>query len=381
MGEWFRLERNPDSDVLAVVFSHVSEQPGRFSFYGSFRDVAVNKLFVNTPCNGWYRDGVPGLGGDVDSAAGGMRILMQQVAPRTVVCIGNSMGAYAALLFGVLINADRILAIGPETLVDQPGSRSRGFLAGRSPPAFYADLLPVLSRPAADRQTSILIGESDPVDLECACRVAHLPGMGLRSLRGVGHEVPALLHRFGAWRPLIRGFVRDGGLPAMLPLEGRILESGDAADALLEGRRLRLAGDRRAARTRLGHCLALYPDADLAHDEIGIIEREEGAFAKAEAAHRLALRLAPDRAQYSLHLAQALEAQGRFGEALAVYDQVCALEPGNRFLGASRDKARGRLQDTAQAAWGTPGLFQPGLFKPGLLQKDDTPATSAPPLV
>ncbi|UEM22225.1 tetratricopeptide repeat protein [Skermanella mucosa] len=373
MVEWFRLDRNPDSDVLAVVFSHVSEQPGRFSFYGSFRDIAVNKLFVNTPGNGWYRDGVPGLGDDVDSTADGIRILMQQIAPRTVVCVGNSMGAYAALLFGVLINADRVLAIGPETLLDQPGSRSRGFLAGRPPPSSYADLLPVLSLPAADRRTSIVIGESDPSDVECARRVAHLPGMRLRSMRGVGHEVPAMLHRFGAWRPLIRDFVRDGSLPALLPLEGRIFEAGDAAEALVEGRRLRLAGNLRAARARLGHCLALYPDADLAHDEIGIIEREEGAFARAEAAHRLALRLAPDRAQYSLHLAQALEAQGRFGDALAAYDQACAVEPGNRFLGASRDKARDRLRDAAPASWGTPGLFQSGL-----VQKDGTPATSAP---
>lgn len=358
MIEWFRLDRSPDSDVLAIVFSHVSEPPGRFSFYASFRDVPVNKLFVNTPGNGWYRDGVPGLGNDIDSTAEGLRIMMQQVAPRTVVCIGNSMGAYAALLFGELINADRVLAIGPETLLDQPGSRSRGFLAGR-PLSPYPDLLPVLSRPAADRRTSIIIGESDLFDLDYARRVAHLPGIRLRSLRGVGHEVPAMLHRFGVWRPLIRDFARDGSLPAFLPLEGRIFEAGDAADALIEARRLRLAGDRRAARGRLGHCLALYPDADAAHDEIGVIEREEGAFAKAEAAHRLALRLAPDRGQYGLHLALALEAQGRFGEALAAYDQAGALEPGNRFLARSREEARRRLQDGTPAAWGTPGFFRP----------------------
>lgn len=360
MIEWFRLDRETDSDVLAIVFSHVSEQPGRFSFYGSFRDIAANKLFVNTPGNGWYRDGVPGLGDDIDSAADGLRIMIRRIAPRTVVCVGNSMGAYAALLFGELINADRVLAIGPETLLDQPGSRSRGFLAGRPPPSRYADLLPVLSRFAADRRISIVIGESDLFDLEYARRVAHLPGMRLRSLRGVGHEVPAMLHRFGAWRPLIQDFVRDGSLPAFLPLEGWILEAGDAADALVEGRRLRLAGDRRAARDRLGHCLGLYPDADAAHDEIGVIEREEGAFAKAEAAHRLALRLAPDRAQYGLHLAQALEAQGRFGEALAAYDQAGAMEPGNRFLARTREEARSRLQDAALATWGTPGLFQSG---------------------
>ena len=44
------------------MFSHINEKPGRFSFYGTFRDIAVNKLFVNIPGNRWYQDGIPGLG-------------------------------------------------------------------------------------------------------------------------------------------------------------------------------------------------------------------------------------------------------------------------------------------------------------------------------
>ncbi|EWY36048.1 hypothetical protein N825_31775 [Skermanella stibiiresistens SB22] len=376
--EWYRVERHPDSDLLVIVFSHVSEKPGRFSFFGTFRDFKVNKLFLNTPRNHWYREGVPGLGDDIDAVAEGLRIIMQEIAPRTVMCVGNSMGAHAALLFGALINADHILAIGPETILNLSGSRSRSFMVGQAP-CVHDDLLPLLEQPVADRRISIVIGESDAVDLECARRVAHLPGVTVRTLRSVGHEVPAMLQRFDAWRPLVARFVRDGGLPPLLPLEGHIMSTGDAADALLEGRRLRIAGKREAARARLKHCVTLYPDADVAHDEIGQIEREEGAFAKAEAAHRLALRLAPDRAAYHHHLAMALEAQGRAGEALAAYDQACSQEPGNKFLARCREEARGRLPPSAEAtaasieraAWGAGGVFQ----------KEETPSMSAPSLV
>ena len=145
---------------------------------------------------------------------------MQEIAPRSVMCIGNSMGAYAALLFGTLVNADHVLAFGPETLLRLAHSRSRAFI-GKRPPTPFDDLLPHLSQPAAGRKTDIVIGESDLVDVHCARRIAHLDGVQIRSLRGVGHEVPATLHRFDAWRPLIGGYVRDGALPLADAAGGR----------------------------------------------------------------------------------------------------------------------------------------------------------------
>ena len=202
--EWCKVERCAGSDRLVIIFSHINEKPGRFSFYGTFKDIAVNKLLVNIPGNCWYRDGIPGIGDCIESAAEGIRIIMREIAPRSVMCIGNSMGAYAALLFGTLVNAGHILAIGPETLLKLPGSRSRTYIGNR-PDSPFDDLLPCLSRPAADRKIDIIFGESDLLDVHCAQRVVHLDGVQVRSLRGVGHEVPAMLHRFDAWRPLIEG--------------------------------------------------------------------------------------------------------------------------------------------------------------------------------
>jgi pimeloyl-ACP methyl ester carboxylesterase len=363
--EWCKVERCAGSDRLVIVFSHINETPGRFSFYGTFRGIAVNKLFVNTRANCWYRDGIPGIGDCIESAADGIRIIMQEIAPRSVTCVGNSMGAYAALLFGTLVNADHVLAIGPETLLNLPSSRSRAFMRNR-PPSSFDDLLPYLSQPVAGRRTDIVIGESDVVDVQCAQRITHLPGVRVRSLRGVGHEVPAMLHRFDLWRPLIEGYVRDGALPPLLPLEGRLFSSGNAAEALIEGRRLRIGKMMTEARASLRHCLDLYPDADAAHDDIGLIEQHEGSFIKAEALHRRALTLAPDRAIYHLHLGTALDAQGRFAEGLEAYAQACSLGPGNPELVRRLDEAKRRLNagagtDASEAgrrcSWGDSGVF------------------------
>ena len=137
------------SDRLVIVFSHINEKPGRFSFYGTFRDIAVNKLFVNTPANRWYQDGIPGIGDWIEAAADGIRIIMQEIAPRSVMCIGNSMGAYAALLFGTLVNADHVLAIGPETLLRLARQPEPGLYRQPAADTGFDDLLPYLSLPAA----------------------------------------------------------------------------------------------------------------------------------------------------------------------------------------------------------------------------------------
>ena len=71
------------------------------------------------------------------------------------------------------------------------------------------------------------------------------------------------------------------------------------------------------------------------------IDQHEGGFIKAEAAHRRALRLAPDRAAYHLHLGMALVRQGRFEEGLAAHAQACSLDPRNPELARCMTEANG----------------------------------------
>lgn len=325
---WWMLDGPEHADRLAIVFSHIDEPEGRFSLYGTVRDLPAARLFVNTPRNSWYHDGVPGIAGDVPALAAQLRRAIGALAPRTVTTVGVSMGGYAALLFGALVDADRTIAFGPETELKLPGSRSSRFVGDR-PPGPWDDVLPVLERRARPGAVAVLTGEADLIDLHCALRVRRVPGVVVRTFRGVGHEVPAALHQFDAFRPLVGDFVRDGTLPRVLPLEGRILSTDGAAADLLAGRRLRVEGDRPAARRHLLRCLALYPDADAAHAEMAQLAIEERDGRTAESWARRAIRLASDNPTHHHLLGLALAAQGRHDEAAAAQRAALAVNPKN----------------------------------------------------
>lgn len=347
---WHRFERTPGANRLAIVFSHIDEPKGRFSLYGTMQGTPAHRLFVNIPGNFWYLDGIPGFGATVEETAATLRRAVAALAPAETVCIGVSMGGYAALLFGTLLGA-RILAFGPETVLKLPESRSSRFV-GERPASPWDDLAPLLARRPEALPAAILSGESDLVDLYCVRRVAGLPGMRVRTLRGVGHEVPAALHRFDAFRPLVADFVRGASLPAALPLEGRILSAGSAAGDLVEGRRRRLAGDAEGAHHLLERCLAAYPDSDAARDELGQMRLTARDFAGAEKQFRLALSLAPDIAGYHDRLGRALSGAGRFAEAEAAHRHALTLTRGNAALHLHHGVALvglGRTEEAAEA--------------------------------
>lgn len=313
---WCKLEPHPGADRLVIVFSHINEPKGRFSLYGSFRAVEAHRLFVNAPGNCWYRTGIPSLGDGVERTVEGLAAIVTALAPRTVMTAGCSMGAYASLLFGSLLGADALLAFGPETLLKLPHSRSGHCMDGFAPSP-YDDLLPILAGRKGGGPVRIVSGEADAIDLECALRVRHLPGVETRTMRGVGHEVAEALHRHGAFRPLIDRFVRTGDLPAELPLEGSMLTEPNAVLNLAEGRRLRIAGRYDEALARLHACLALCPETALAHDEIGLIATARGNHAAAERSYRQAVEFGPGLAPPAHHLGSALMELGRYAEAEA----------------------------------------------------------------
>lgn len=327
---WCKLEPVAGADRLVVVFSHINEPQGRFSLYGSFRAVKAHRLFVNAPGNCWYQDGVPGLGASVAETATALSALAATLAPTAVSTVGISMGGYAALLFGSLIGADAMLAFGPETRLRQPGSRSSYAMKAR-PGSAQDDLLPILARRKGQGRVHIVAGEADAIDMVSAERVRSLPGVAVRTLKGVGHEVARPLHKRGLFAPLLAGFVAGDGLPDALPLEGALLTVPGVAAALEEGCRLRRAGDLATARARFDDALAAYPDAALAHDELGLAAGAAGDHAAAEHHHRRAAEIGPEWPAPFHHLGLALLERGRFAEAEAALRQAIALSPQPRF--------------------------------------------------
>lgn len=104
---------------LLISFGYLDwhQLPG-FDFFGWMKKVErraghpFNRILVRDTSNAWYHRGIAGLGTHVDEVAATLRSLVRSVRPSEVTTIGQSMGGYAAVLFGLLLQVDRIVALG-----------------------------------------------------------------------------------------------------------------------------------------------------------------------------------------------------------------------------------------------------------------------------
>lgn len=135
-----RLVATSDDDVLidrivpgaplVIAFGFVSwtTRPA-FDFYGRLRKLEqasgqhLNKILVRDSGNAWYHRHIAGLGSHVDETALALRELVRRIAPNQVTTIGQSMGAYAAVMYGLLLEVQQIVAFGPLSFLDVAQAR------------------------------------------------------------------------------------------------------------------------------------------------------------------------------------------------------------------------------------------------------------------
>lgn len=109
--------------VIAFGFVSWTTRPA-FDFYGRLRKLEqasgqhLNKILVRDSGNAWYHRRIAGLGDHVDESAQTLRELVRSIAPSQVTTIGQSMGAYAAVMYGLLLEVQQIVAFGPLSFLD-----------------------------------------------------------------------------------------------------------------------------------------------------------------------------------------------------------------------------------------------------------------------
>ena len=208
-----------------------------FDFFGRTKKVEArtgkpfNRILVRDIRNSWYHRGIPGLGSHVDEVAASLRGLVRSIRPSRVLTIGQSMGGYAAILFGMLLDADRIIAFGPLSHLDPDEAVRSGALrflsimralADRPPKTGYYDLDQLGAR--LDYRGSLHVifgtspghddGVSGNLDVVHALRLARRPNVTL-------HPFPESDHLIIPW--LIDHDLIDG-------LLGELLSDGQDGD-------------------------------------------------------------------------------------------------------------------------------------------------------
>lgn len=154
---------------VLIVFSARDTEKGKFTFYSLTNELSINIIYVNDYSNQWYLNGTP----DFSDTNGLLDYLQNEIinlkcpASGNVYTLGSSMGAYAALKFGSLLGAEKILALGPESELMLPHGRSITSvnIDQNTPPIRDISSLSFIS----PNNVLILSGNNDIVDFYCAC--------------------------------------------------------------------------------------------------------------------------------------------------------------------------------------------------------------------
>jgi hypothetical protein len=89
--------------------------PPMFTFRGTLADSSASVLFLRDRSRLWYHAGVAGFSTDLPTTAARVR---QIAGNRPVLAMGQSMGGYGALMLGILGAATDVVAMSPQTFID-----------------------------------------------------------------------------------------------------------------------------------------------------------------------------------------------------------------------------------------------------------------------
>ena len=116
----FTMDVGSGSSTLLITFAGISGALGvyPFEFFKITKGFDVDKIFIRDVNQAWYHKGLNGIGNNIEEIADYFKKLIEKYNYNKVVCLGNSMGGYAALVIGKLIDADIILSFAPQTFLD-----------------------------------------------------------------------------------------------------------------------------------------------------------------------------------------------------------------------------------------------------------------------
>lgn len=169
--QFLRIDRCEHSQDVILVFSHIGYPAGKFAMTNALAGVSATRVYVNCHANSWYQRGLPGASSSIDETVAVLQRILDQLSPRRVFTVGMSMGGYAALLFGLKLECDAVLAYTAEVLLGEQYSRSYYMNGLKQYDYKYVCLAPLLRQ---NRRTKIYLtyGAYDLIDLSLLWTVA-----------------------------------------------------------------------------------------------------------------------------------------------------------------------------------------------------------------
>lgn len=223
-GSPIRRDYAAPSDVLLVVFSGLKQNPRAlpgFSFKKPTEGIQVKKLFLRDLDRAWFLKGLQGVTADVEETVAFLRAEVVTTGARRVVFTGYSLGGFAALLYGALLEADEVQAISPQTFVTFWRRLRHGDHRWRrhvwklhfGKTRCFQDLQPLLQQ-SRGTQFHVHFARDSKLDPRHAEHVRGLPGVRLHEYPQGGHRLVTALHDNGELRRILADAVAGESLHA-----------------------------------------------------------------------------------------------------------------------------------------------------------------------
>ncbi|MEM9383860.1 MAG: hypothetical protein AAGA68_02285 [Pseudomonadota bacterium] len=115
------VELGEDTSALLVVFSGLAQRwgMGGHEFAGTANRLRYSRILCRDVHDRAYLEGFDSSTPCLDAALDWLHGQIERLAPKRTLFIGNSVGAFAALLYGHLLGADTVQAFAPITCLTQ----------------------------------------------------------------------------------------------------------------------------------------------------------------------------------------------------------------------------------------------------------------------
>lgn len=83
------------------------------SIYGT----EINYIFIRDIEKSWYFQGISGLSKNLEENIKGLKGIIDDLKISKSIVMGSSSGGFASILYGALLNLDKVIAFGPQTFI------------------------------------------------------------------------------------------------------------------------------------------------------------------------------------------------------------------------------------------------------------------------
>lgn len=202
-----------ESRVLVVSFSGLKQNPEAvpgFSLRRTFTGLPVKKLYLRDLHRAWFLRGLRGVTSNVGETVDFLRAEAASVHARRVILTGYSLGGFAALLYGSLLDADEVHAISPQTFLSFwrrlccGDNRWRRYVLPLhfGPTKPFHDLRPWMEKCDPRTKLHLHFASDSRLDTVHARYLANGPGVIVHDHKNGGHRLVTALMESGELRAI-----------------------------------------------------------------------------------------------------------------------------------------------------------------------------------